>query len=204
MFPKNIISRLEWIFLAIISIIILIYSWWIFRSWLVSLALTIIFIVIYFGVSYGAKKVFHTEEHYQVKQKQLHVSTMTKKKIVKKRIPLHEVKHSNFSKFILGGYVVTRDNKRHLLYFNDKKELVSFEKHLAQHMKPKKVKGKKKTVKRKKSKRKKGKVQNYLKKKIKKGKSKIKKPVRKKVQKKKRKSLQQKMVEIKKNLRSTT
>ena len=59
-------------------------------------------------------------------------------KTKKEKVPLKKIHHWKLDSFFLGGYALS-DKGKHLLFFNNKKELNKFEKHIKKHGKKSKA-----------------------------------------------------------------
>ncbi len=113
---------------------------------------TLIFLGLYVLVSFLVQKVRKTEERYIITDADFQVTRKTRNKVKTEKVPLKEIKRHKLSKAFLGGYLLTHQKKKHLVFFNTKEELSKLEEHLQKHYKSrnKKASGKKKSVKKKK------------------------------------------------------
>jgi hypothetical protein len=108
------------------------------QSWLGSVLFTAAFIGFYYLMSYIIQKVRKVEEKYHLTPTHLQVTRKSKNKSSKVKISLKDVARHKISKFLMGGYLITKKGKKHLLFFNTKKEVEKFEAFLKRHMKKKK------------------------------------------------------------------
>jgi len=139
---KFIIFKLEAMFLLLLTIVVFFFSLEQVR-WYWSIILSLLFVGLYFLVSFAIQKFRKVEEHYHVTPTHFHVTKKVRKISKKTKVPLKKFKHMKLDKFFLGGYLLTHDGKKHLVYFNKKDELHKFENFLAKHLKVGKKKSKK-------------------------------------------------------------
>ena len=66
----------------------------------------------------------------------MEIHRKTRTKVKKHKIPLKQIKRHKLDKFLLGGYLLTKKGKKHLLFFNTKKELENFENFIKKHTGP--------------------------------------------------------------------
>ena len=133
--------RLEILVVAILAVMIFIYSASGFQRRVLSgISFALLFSVIYVFVAYLTKKIRKVEERYDLMGGILNISRKTRRKTKKEKVNLKEVVQHNLDKFFHGGYLITRKGKKHILFFNNRKEVEKFEKHLHKHIKPTKKK----------------------------------------------------------------
>jgi len=108
------------------------------QSWVGAILLTAAFVGFYYLVSYLIQKVRKVEEKYHLTPTHLHVTRKSKNKLSKVKVALKDIYLHKLDKFFMGGYIVTKKGKKHLLFFNTKKEVEKFESFLKKHMKKKK------------------------------------------------------------------
>ena len=136
-FPETYFLRIELFFVGILALIIFLISWWQFAGNVVlAIALTGMFLGIYLVVSHGGKQLHPVEHHYLLNQKHFHVTRTQRQGSRHDKVPLSHWKQHKLDRFFLGGYMVTKKGRKHLLYFNTKRELVRFEQFLKKHLKP--------------------------------------------------------------------
>ena len=119
--------RIEKFFVILLAVIVFFWSleelpgrWWLALLLAISLLL---------------QKFRHVEEHYRLTSQHLHVEKHTPTKVQKAKVPLKDIGHHKISKTFLGGYVLTKRKKKHLVFFNSKKELHHFKKAMEKHTK---------------------------------------------------------------------
>lgn len=135
-FPQVTFLRIEIAFVVVLSLLIfLIALYQLDYQWIVALATALIFLGIYLLIAHGAKAVHKVEDVYHLGKTHLEVHRTRKNKVTHEKIPLKHIKHHKLDRFFLGGYLVTKYGKKHLLYFNTKKELGRFEKYIGKHVK---------------------------------------------------------------------
>lgn len=126
--------KIEVFFIAILALLVFLFSFPTL-GWLFSVLTTLVFLVVYTLISYGLQKWRKPIEEYHLTTTHLHVTRRSRNKSQSHKIPLKNIKHHKLNKFFLGGYLLTKDKKKHLLFFNTKKELLAFEKFLKKHSK---------------------------------------------------------------------
>ncbi len=108
------------------------------HDWLGAALFTAAFIGFYYLMSYIIQKVRMVEEKYSLTTTHLHVTRKSRNKLSKSKVPLKEIVHHKLTKLFMGGYLITKTGKKHLLFFNTKKEVEKFESFLKKHLKKKK------------------------------------------------------------------
>jgi hypothetical protein len=108
------------------------------QSWLSAVLFTAAFVGFYYLMSYIIQKVRMVEEKYHLTPTHLEVTRKSRNKLNKSKIPLKEIARHKLNKFLMGGYLITKKGKKHLLFFNTKKEVMKFESFLKKHWKKKK------------------------------------------------------------------
>ena len=104
-------------------------------SWIIGTIFTALFIALYFLSSYLIQRWRKVSESYKVTKKHFEVIRKKHSGTNKEKSPLKEIVHHKLDKVFLGGYVVTRKGKKHLLFFNTKQEVERFESFLKKHLK---------------------------------------------------------------------
>jgi Ca2+/Na+ antiporter len=138
-FPQNHTDflRVEIFFLTLLAILVFLYTSFQFERRIFSgLAFTLLFIIIYLFVAFGTKKLRKAEENYHIFGEHLHITSKRSNKTTKTKIHLKKVSHHKLDRLFLGGYLVTKQGKKYILFFNDKNEMDKFEKVLRKHLKP--------------------------------------------------------------------
>jgi len=135
-FPQVAFLRIEMVFILILSLVIFSVSLYQFDyQWIVALATTLIFIGMYLLIAHGAKAVHTVEDVYHLTKTHLEVHRTRRHKVTHDKIALGNIHHHKLDHFFLGGYLVTKQGKKHLLYFNTKKEMGRFEKLVGKYVK---------------------------------------------------------------------
>ncbi len=136
-FPQVAFLRIEIAFVLILSLLIFFVSLYQFSyQWIVALATALIFLGMYLLIAHGAKAVHKVEDVYHLGKTHLEVHRTRRNKVTHARIPLRHIHHHKLDHFFLGGYLVTKQGKKHLLYFNTRKEMGRFEKMVQKLVKP--------------------------------------------------------------------
>lgn len=136
-FPQKLILRVEAFFVLLLAIIVLLISFFHFnRQILITVAMAALFVGVYLFVSQGAKSWLREEHHYEVRGPLLHVTKLKQEKATKDKVHLGRLAHHKLDRFFLGGYLVTRQKKKHLLFFNTPREMKKFENYLQRHLAP--------------------------------------------------------------------
>ncbi len=96
-------------------------------------AMTLFFILVYFGISSIARTVRKVEEHYHVKHDGLEIIRFVGNSVERVHILWEEVKKYKLDRFLLGAYLLTKDkknskkDKRHSVYFSKVEDLEKVE-----------------------------------------------------------------------------
>ena len=139
-FPKKefLVLRIEIVLIAFLALIVYLFAYLQSNgSWLLGTLFTALFLALYFLTSYGVQRWRQVEEHYKLTKKHLEVVRKKRNAVKKEKAPLKEIAHHKLDKTFLGGYLLTRKGKKHLLFFNTKDEVEKFESFLKKHMKKK-------------------------------------------------------------------
>ncbi len=108
------------------------------QSWLSAAIFTAEFIGFYYLMSYIVQKVRMVEEKYHLTPTHLEVTRKSRNKLSKIKVALKDISRHKLDKFFMGGYLLTKKGKKHLLFFNTKEEVLKFESFLKKHLKKKK------------------------------------------------------------------
>lgn len=139
-FPQKefLVMRVEIVLIAFLALVVYLFAYLQSNgsSWLGTL-FVVLFLALYFLTSYGIQRWRQVEEHYKLTKKHLEVVRKKRGSMKKEKAPLKEIAHHKLDKTFLGGYLVTRKGKKHLLFFNTKEEVEKFESFLKKHMKKK-------------------------------------------------------------------
>ncbi len=135
-FPQVAFLRIEIAFVLILSLVIFFVSLYQFSyQWIVALATALIFLGMYLLIAHGAKAVHKVEDVYHLSKTHLEVHRTRRDKVTHAKIPLRQIHRHKLDHFFLGGYLVTKQGKKHLLYFNTRKEMGRFENYIKKHLK---------------------------------------------------------------------
>ena len=139
------IFKVETVMLVILAIVVFFLAFLqTDQSWWSATLLTIAFIAFYLGLSYLIQKWRQVEEKYHLTPTHFEVTRKTRNKTKKSKVALKDVKHHKLDKLFLGGYLVTKKGKKHLLFFNTKDEIEKFEGFIKKSLRPVTKKRKKK------------------------------------------------------------
>ena len=132
-FPKKkfLILKIEIFFIVLLAILVFTLSFLRFnkRSFIAEL-FTIIFLWTYVLISFIIQKSRSVQEKYHISNKSLEITRREKNLEKKEKALLKDISYYKVDKFFLGGYVITKEGAKHLLFFNTKKEIETFEKFL--------------------------------------------------------------------------
>ena len=128
--------RLEIVLIAFLALAVYLFAYLQSKgSWWLGTLFTTLFLALYFLTSYGIQRWRQVEEHYKLTKKHLEVVRKKRNGMTKEKAPLKEIVHHKLDKTFLGGYMLTRKGKKHLLFFNSKQEVEKFESFLKKHLK---------------------------------------------------------------------
>ncbi len=131
------VLRIEALFVGILAVLVFVVTLFQFNQEVpVTLGLTVFFVALYALLSYAIQKWRMVEERYKVTRRHLEVVRKKQTKTKKEKALLKDIVLHKLDKLFLGGYVVTKKRKKHLLFFNTKEELEMFESFLKKHLKP--------------------------------------------------------------------
>jgi len=137
-FPTTefVILRVELLFVGIISLLLLAFSYYTLEEqWFPAIMFTIGFMAMYIIVSAIVQKIRSIEEHYHIKSDHIEIIRKSRTGTKKEKVHFKDIKHHKLDKTFLGGYLVTHKNKKHVLFFNTKKEIEHFEDFIKKHLK---------------------------------------------------------------------
>ena len=140
-FPQKefIILRIEVVLIAFLALAVYLFAYLQYNgSWLLGTLFTALFLALYFVTSYSIQRWRQVEENYKITKKHLEVVRKKRNVVKKEKSLLKDVAHHKLDKTFLGGYLLTRKGKKHLLFFNTKQEVEKFESFLKKHLKKKK------------------------------------------------------------------
>jgi len=131
---KLLLFRIEALFVTVLGILIFIGSIFYYSKYYkfpsslwATLFVVVFFVVLYYVVSVIIKHIRQAEEHYLAHETHLEITKKTKKNLVQVKVPWKRLHRHKLDKTFLGGYLLTKDKKKHPLFFNTKNEMVKFE-----------------------------------------------------------------------------
>ena len=135
-FPQKPVQflRIEVVTIALIALLVLALTFLQFSNPVFAFIFTLIFLGIYVVLSYVTQLIRLVEEHYHLTSTHFEVRRKTRFRTKTERVPLKDVHRHKLDQVFLGGYLLSK-KKKHLLYFNTKKELQRFEQFLQKHQK---------------------------------------------------------------------
>jgi len=134
---KNILfMKIETFVISIITALIIFFSLVATGSFIFTMLITLLFLGIYIFVAYFSKIIFLLEHKYHLTPTHLEIVKKNRFGTKKEKVHLKKIHTHKLDKFFLGGYALSHKGK-HLLYFNNKKELEKFVKHIKRHGKKK-------------------------------------------------------------------
>ena len=128
--------KIETFVISIISALIIFSSLIISKSFTFAIIMTFLFLCIYVVVAYFSKIIFMLEQKYHLTPTHLEITKKSRFRTKKEKVHLKKIHTHKLDHFFLGGYALS-DKGKHLLYFNTKKELDKFVKHLKKNKKNK-------------------------------------------------------------------
>lgn len=137
-FPQKefLVLRIEIVLIAFLALIVYLVAYLQSNgSWFLGTLFTALFLALYFLTSYGIQRWRQVEEHYKLTKKHLEVVRKKRSGTKKEKAPLKDIAHHKLDKTFLGGYLLTRKGRKHLLFFNSKQEVEKFESFLKEHLK---------------------------------------------------------------------
>ncbi|MBU0470705.1 MAG: hypothetical protein KKA62_02100 [Nanoarchaeota archaeon] len=127
--------KIEKVFLILLTVLVFVFSFLeVNRRWFLAVVYSLLFLGLYFLMSYLVQRIREVEEHYHLTPTHLHVERKKKGKVKKEKVALKDVEHHKLDKFFLGGYLLAKKKKKHLLFFNTKEELENVEKFLKKNI----------------------------------------------------------------------
>ena len=138
-FPnKNILFiKIESFMLSFLTFFVFVFSYFQYdQRFFPAIVVTILFLGVYTLISIIFRKIRFIEEHYSLTKDYLEIKRKINKTKTSEKVKLKDVIHYKLDKFFLGAYILTKKRK-HIVYFNNLKELESLEKHLKKNSKKK-------------------------------------------------------------------
>ncbi len=125
---KVFLLKPETILLSILLVLVILFSFATFdQSWIPTIVVTLIFIVVFLGINFLFKRVYPVKEEYQLSAHGISIHQKAGKKSKKIYVPYREINQFKLDKFLHGGRIETK-NKRHPLFFNTLGEIEKLEK----------------------------------------------------------------------------
>lgn len=137
-FPSSefVLLRIELLFIVILGVIIFVLSYFgLEEQWFPALMFTIGFFALYLVVSAIVQKIRSVEEHYHLHPTHIEIIRKSRYNTNKQKVHFKDIKHHKLDKAFLGGYMLTHKGKKHVLFFNTKKEIEQFEQFVKKHLK---------------------------------------------------------------------
>ena len=125
--------KIETATVGFISLVIFVLSWLQTGVLSFSLMFTVLFVGIYVITNYFIQLIRQVEEKYHLSSSHFEVKRINRFSTKKEKVALKKVKNYKLSRFFLGGYMLSNKGK-HLLFFNNSKELDKFEKILKKNL----------------------------------------------------------------------
>ena len=137
-FPKHkfMIMKIEFFFVFLLALLVLVFAYFdLNQSWMWALVFTLAFLALYLLISYFVQKFRKMEHHYTLTKSKLEIQKKVRNKVKEDKVNLKDVKKHKVDKFFHGGYVLTKQGKKHGLYFNNKKEVEKFDQKFKHNLK---------------------------------------------------------------------
>tara|TARA_Y100000034_G_C6626467_1_gene273295 strand:- start:109 stop:567 length:459 start_codon:yes stop_codon:yes gene_type:complete len=130
-FPREDVffMKIETVTISIIGGIIFLFSLLQTKSLVFAVFSTIFFFGLYTSIAYLSRIIFLMEQKYHLSPTHLEITTKNRFSTKKEKVHLKKIHTQKLDDFFLGGYVLSNRGK-YQLYFNDKKELNKFVKHM--------------------------------------------------------------------------
>ncbi len=131
--------RLEIFMVVVLTALIFYLSFGFTQGWYTVLY-ALLFLVVYIIIANIMQLIRQVEDAYQITASEIKIHRKTRFSSKKVRVPLKDVTGHKLNRWVLGGYLFTKDGQ-HMLYFNTKKEFEGFQTILKKYVKlPKKRK----------------------------------------------------------------
>ena len=125
--------KLEIWTVAIIALLVFFFATSQFQQFFYAILFTLLFPGLYLLIAYLIQRIRLVEETYHLNPNYLQITRSTRFKEKKTVVPLKSIKKHKLDHFLLGGYLLTNERK-HLLFFNTKQELLKFEEILKKYL----------------------------------------------------------------------
>ena len=136
-FPKRFFIKIEMYTLFLIAVLVFLLTLFQLHDLAYALLATALFVVLYLILAYMMQTIRRVEEKYHLHTKHLHIVRKSRNLKVEETILLREIKRHKLDHFFLGGYILTKKGRKHLLFFNHPRELKRFEEMLTKYLKRK-------------------------------------------------------------------
>ncbi len=130
-FPQRELHRIELLFIGKVAVLLFLLI--LPHGWALALAVAALYLGLYVLLARWLKRWHRSENHYLLSRGELHI---TKQRRIgnaaqdTERVALRHLRRHKLDYFFLGGYLVSREGKKHLVYFNSRAELEKFLKEL--------------------------------------------------------------------------
>ncbi len=125
---QDFMHRIEALFVTILALLIFIGSLTYYSyQLLLPLIYTALFLVVYVFAAHLVRIIRRAEEHYFAHPTHLEIRRKSRTTRSSVKVPWKTVAHHKLDHFFLGGYLLTKDKKKHALFFSTRKELDAFE-----------------------------------------------------------------------------
>lgn len=128
-FPKQkqVLLRIEAVFIGIITLLVFVFSYYqLNHQVLFALLLALIFLMAYVLISYLNQAAHGHEEHYRLTTQHIEITSKSRGEASKQKVPLKHIIRHKIDRFFLGGYILTKQGKKHLIFFNTSREANQF------------------------------------------------------------------------------
>ncbi len=148
-FPKQefFMMKVEVATLVLMGFIVFLFTLLNIGSVVFGVIFTALFISIYVVVAYFVQLFRKIEEHYHLTPLHLTIKRKRGSKVKEVKVAVKDIHHHKLDRMFLGGYVLTKDKKKHVLFFNSEQELEQFETLVKKHVHKKPSKGRPKAKK---------------------------------------------------------
>ena len=130
--------RLEIFMIIVLTALVFYLSFAITSGWF-RVLYALLFLAIYIIIANLMQLIRKVQDSYSITPQGMNIQRKTRFATKKVKIPLRDITGHKLDKIFLGGYLFTKDGA-HMLYFNTKKELESFELLLKKYVKSKRHK----------------------------------------------------------------
>lgn len=128
------VLRVERLFVGLLALLIFLLFYAAESSWAKALLYALLFLALYVGLSIVLQNIRRTEAHYALKGRHLHLVRKTPQGTKKEKVHFGDIARHKIDKVFLGGYVLTKKGKKHVLFFNTRKEAEAVERLLKKHV----------------------------------------------------------------------